>query len=80
MVNQMDFNKFLFNRRRGGGGRPKTAQLHVMLHDIEHKSCSDCGSLKPLSYFHKDSSTGDGLHSRCQVCANSAKKAKRKDK
>lgn len=32
------------------------------------KECSECGNIKPLTEFHKDSRRKDGVRSRCKVC------------
>jgi hypothetical protein len=50
---------------------------HVLLHGIEHKSCSSCGSLKPLSEFHCKSDKYDGLSSACKKCVSSRRKGNR---
>lgn len=36
---------------------------------IEEKKCSRCGKLKPISEFHKDNSSKDGLKCYCKECA-----------
>ena len=41
---------------------------HVMLHGVEHKSCSGCGSLLPLDQFSLDIRKTDGRHSECKGC------------
>lgn len=41
---------------------------HVLLHGEEHKSCSKCGSLRPLKAFSKDGRALDGLLSSCRRC------------
>jgi hypothetical protein len=41
---------------------------HVMLHGVEHKSCSGCGSLRPLNQFEIDTRKGDGRRSECRGC------------
>ena len=32
------------------------------------KKCSNCGELKPISEFHKQKNTNDGLRSECKIC------------
>jgi len=41
---------------------------HVVLHGIEHKSCSRCARLKPLTEFWANHSHKDGLESACMEC------------
>ena len=40
-----------------------------MIEDEEPlKKCSNCGELKPISEFHKQKNTNDGLRSECKIC------------
>lgn len=39
------------------------------------KRCPQCGEIKPLTEFHKDSKRKDGLAFRCKVCAIKLAKA-----
>lgn len=41
---------------------------HVFLHGVEHKSCSRCGSLKPLTEFQRKADKVDGLSTACSSC------------
>lgn len=38
------------------------------------KTCSRCGASKPLSAFHRNTATSDGLQSRCKDCHNEARR------
>lgn len=38
--------------------------------NVDCKKCAKCGELKPLTDYHKRSSTASGLSSRCKVCLN----------
>jgi len=38
------------------------------------KTCSRCGSTKPLDAFHPNRNTRDGYQSRCKVCHNEARR------
>lgn len=38
------------------------------------KTCSRCGASKPLSAFHRNNATSDGLQSRCKDCHNEARR------
>jgi len=40
--------------------------MHQMLYSV--KKCADCGDIKPLSEFHKDSRKKDGRRSKCKNC------------
>jgi len=35
---------------------------------MDTKICAKCGGAKPLSEFHKNSRSKDGLHSYCKIC------------
>lgn len=35
---------------------------------IEHKSCSKCGVIKPLTEYHRHRKTRLGVYSQCKVC------------
>lgn len=50
---------------------------HVILHGVEHKSCSACGSLKPLDSFHNNSSKPDGKQSYCSDCDKQYKESRK---
>ena len=40
-----------------------------MIEDEEPlKKCSNCGEWKPISEFHKNKNTKDGLRSQCKIC------------
>ena len=39
------------------------------------KKCSNCGEVKHVSEFPKDSSTKDGLHNWCKICKNKKQQA-----
>lgn len=59
---------FAADSRKSKGGGHRGTSAHVILHGKEHKSCSKCISLKPISEFGPDSSNADGLHSSCRSC------------
>ena len=39
---------------------------------VEMKSCTKCGERKPLTDYHKQKGTTDGLRSACKACTTSA--------
>lgn len=41
---------------------------HILFHGQEHKSCSRCARLKPLSEYSKNTARGDGLRDACKDC------------
>ena len=43
---------------------------HREINGIKHKYCKECECEKPLSEFHKLTSSWDGLARRCKPCAN----------
>lgn len=36
---------------------------------MTHKTCSKCHESKPVTEFHRNSSTKDGLQYQCKACA-----------
>jgi hypothetical protein len=42
------------------------------------KQCKKCGIEKPLSEFHKNKATKDGVQTYCAICSNAIKKDWRK--
>lgn len=49
---------------------------HVTLHGIEHKSCFECGSLKPLTDYGKHAGKWDGLKGTCKDCEKKERTSK----
>lgn len=43
---------------------------HVYIDGVECKICSRCKRALPVSFYHKDSSKGDGLHGFCKECTS----------
>ena len=33
-----------------------------------YKKCSACGTILPLTFFHRDKKSKDGLHCQCRIC------------
>ncbi|HEC40779.1 MAG TPA: hypothetical protein ENI29_21225 [bacterium] len=48
----------------------QTSMVQYLQNNIKNKQCSKCKKWKPATteFFHKGSSTKDGLHSHCKVC------------
>lgn len=47
---------------------------HIFINSIEHKHCSTCEVVKPLTEYQKNSNRWDGLHSYCKPCANARRR------
>lgn len=41
---------------------------------VERKTCSECGSTRVITRFHKNKDSPDGLHSKCKFCKNKQSK------
>jgi len=66
-------------RNRGSPLKGRSKIPHVRLSGVEHKSCAECGSLKPLDQFSKDGTRIDGLRSYCLICDLERKERKRRE-
>lgn len=54
--------------KRLPGQRTRSHVPHVWIGGEERKSCSRCGSLKPLSEFWVARAKTDGLDCACKAC------------
>ena len=55
--------------------RRRCADLCLLSAPMTAKTCSKCGTVKPLTEFYKRSSRKHGVYSCCKVCHNLANKA-----
>jgi len=48
-----------------------TPSQHAVVGMVQ-KTCSKCGERKPMTEYHKQKGTSDGLRSMCKACKNKA--------